>query len=257
MTQNLAIVTGAGQGIGEGIARRLAKDGFAIALADINAETVDAVTADLAAQGYPVKAYHLDVADRDAVFALVDQAVEDFGDLAVFINNAGEAFIDKFVDSDPKLVEHLISVNLLGTYWGIQAAATRFLAQGHGGRIVNAASLAGVEASALQSAYSASKFGIRGLTQSAAKELAKDQITVNAYNPGIVRTPLRDGIDKKTAAIKGLTVPQQQANCLTEIGLGREGTPEDVANLVSFLVGPDGGYTTGQSIQVDGGMHYL
>lgn len=257
MTQNLAIVTGAGQGIGEGIARRLAKDGFAVALADINAETVDTVTADLVTQGYPVKAYHLDVADRSAVFDLVDQAVADFGDLAVFINNAGEAFIDKFVDSDPKQVEHLIAVNLLGTYWGIQAAATRFLAQGRGGRIVNAASLAGVEASALQSAYSASKFGIRGLTQSAAKELAKDQITVNAYNPGIVRTPLRDGIDKKTAAIKGLTVPQQQANCLTEIGLGREGTPADVANLVSFLVGPDGGYTTGQSIQVDGGMHYL
>src|SRR5699024_10232555 len=114
-----------------------------------------------------------------------------------------------------------------GTYWGIQAAATQFKKQGHGGRIVNAASLAGYEASALQSAYSASKFGIRGLTQSAAKELAADQITVNAYNPGIVRTKMRDAIDAKTAAIKGKTVPAQQASCLAEIPLGREGTPAD------------------------------
>src|SRR5699024_7882408 len=147
-------------------------------------------------------------------------------------------------------------VNLKGTFWGIQAAATRFKQQGHGGRIINAASLAGVEASALQSAYSASKFGIRGLTQSAAKELATDQITVNAYNPGIVRTPLRDGIDEKTAKIKGLTVKQQQANSLEEISLGREGQPEDVAEVIAWFASPSAAYITGQSILVDGGMKF-
>ncbi|MDN2453371.1 acetoin reductase [Lactobacillus sp. UCMA15818] len=253
----LAIITGAGQGIGEGIAYRLAKEGYAIAVADINQQKADQVVNNLITQGFPSKAYYLDVAHRDEVFNLVNLAVSDFGDLKVFINNAGVAFIEKFVDTVPEDFERLIDVNLKGTYWGIQAAAKQFLKQGKGGRIVNAASLAGVEASALQSAYSASKFGIRGLTQSAAKELAKDHITVNAYNPGIVRTPLRDGIDKKTSKIKHISVAEQQARCLTEIANGREATPADVADVVAWFVSPGAEYITGQSIMVDGGMRYL
>jgi len=196
------------------------------------------------------------VAHRDEVFALVDAAVKDLGELAVYVNNAGVAFIESFIDSDPADVERLLDVNLKGTYWGIQAAGKKFKEQGHGGRIVNAASLAGYEASALQSAYSASKFGIRGLTQSAAKEFAKDKITVNAYNPGIVRTKMRDAIDKKTAAIKHKSVAEQKADCLTEIAIGREATPADVAAVVAWFVSPDAGYVTGQSLQVDGGMRF-
>ncbi|GAW64186.1 acetoin(diacetyl)reductase [Ligilactobacillus acidipiscis DSM 15836] len=251
-----AIITGAGQGIGEAAAYRLAQDGFAIAVADINEKTAPKVAQNLREQGYQAQAYIVDVADRDAVFDLVDQAVADLGKLAVFVNNAGEAFIDPIIDSDPEQISHLLDVNLKGTFWGIQAAAKRFKQQGNGGRIINAASLAGVEASALQSAYSASKFGIRGLTQSAAKELAADQITVNAYNPGIVRTPLRDAIDEKTSKLKGLSVAEQQANCLTEIGLGREGVPADVAEVIAWFVSPSAAYITGQSLLVDGGMKF-
>lgn len=253
----LAIVTGAGQGIGESIAFRLAKDGFAIGVADINSVTGEEVAHALVEAGYEAKFYQVDIAHRDEVFQLVDQAVSDLGELDVYVNNAGIAVIDAFVDADPVDVERILDVNLKGTYWGIQAAATRFKEQGHGGRIVNAASLAGVEASALQSAYSASKFGIRGLTQSAAKELAADQITVNAYNPGVVRTPLRDAIDERTAAIKQVTVPEQQANVLTEIALGREATPADVAEVVAWFASPAAAYITGQSIMVDGGMEFL
>ena len=253
----VAVVTGAGQGIGEGIAKRLAKDGFAIAVADINHETADRVAENLRNNGFEAKAYYLDVANRDQVFNLIDEAVKDFGELAVLVNNAGVGFIDTFIESKPTDVERLFDVNIKGTYWGIQAAAIQFKKQGNGGRIINAASLAGVEASALQSAYSASKFAIRGLTQSASKELASEQITVNAYNPGVVRTPLRDAIDKKTSAIKGLSISDQQARVLTEIGLGREGTPEDVAEVVSWFASPSAKYITGQSVMVDGGMHYL
>ncbi|MHA8111128.1 acetoin reductase [Lactobacillaceae bacterium Melli_B4] len=253
----VAVITGAGQGIGEAIAHRLAKDGYAIAVADINEKTANQVADDLKREGYQAKAYVVDVADRKAVFQLAQEAVADLGELGVWINNAGIAFIDSFVDSDPDKFERLIDVNLKGTYWGIQAAAKQFLKQGHGGRIVNAASLAGVEASALQSAYSASKFGIRGLTQSAAKELAKDHITVNAYNPGVVRTPMRDAIDKRTSAIKNIPIEQQRASVLDEIDSGREATPEDVANVVAWFVSPATEYITGQSIMVDGGMHYL
>ncbi|MEJ6400635.1 acetoin reductase [Nicoliella lavandulae] len=253
----LAVITGAGQGIGAGIAHQLAKEGYSIAVADINPTTAEQVANEINEAGGTAKAYQLDVANRNEVFDLLTNAINDLGELAVWVNNAGIAFIESFVDSDPKDFERLIDVNLKGTYWGIQAAAKQFLKQGHGGRIVNAASLAGVEASALQSAYSASKFGIRGLTQSAAKELAKDDITVNAYNPGVVRTPMRDAIDKRTAAIKGISIPEQQADVLTEIGRGREATPADVANLVSWLVNPKTEYITGQSFMVDGGMHYL
>lgn len=251
-----AIITGAGQGIGEATAYRLAKDGFNIAVADINEQTVTQVAQNLRNQGFEAKAYVIDVADREAVFQLVDDAINDLGELAVFVNNAGVAFIDSVIDSDPDKISRLFDVNLKGTYWGIQAAATTFKTQGHGGRIINAASLASVEASALQSAYSASKFGIRGLTQSAAKELAADQITVNSYSPGIVRTPLRDSIDARTAEIKGLSVPEQQANCLTEIGLGREGTPADVAEVIAWFASPNAAYITGQTMLVDGGMHF-
>lgn len=122
----LAIVTGAGQGIGEGIAHRLAKDGFAIAVADINGETADKVTADLTKAGYSAKSYHLDVADRNSVFDLVQNAVADLGELAVYVNNAGVAFIDEIVDSAEKDIRRLLDVNLLGTYWGTQAAAEQF-----------------------------------------------------------------------------------------------------------------------------------
>lgn len=252
----LAIITGSGQGIGEGIAHRLAADGFAIAVADINPQTSKKVAKVLINKGFEAKDYVVDVANRSAVFKLVAQAAEDFGELAVFVNNAGIAFIDSIVDSDSEKIERLFDVNTKGTYWGIQAAATQFKKQGHGGRIINAASLASVEGSALQSAYSASKFAVRGLTQSAAKELAKDHITVNAYNPGIVRTAMRDTIDKKTAQIKGISIEDQQQNCLNEIYLGREGKPEDVAEVVAWFASDAAEYITGQSILVDGGMRF-
>ncbi|MFT8457648.1 MAG: acetoin reductase [Liquorilactobacillus ghanensis] len=251
-----AIITGAGQGIGEGIAYRLAKSNYAIAVADINLKTAAKVAEAIVKSGHTAKAYQVDVADREAVFNLVDQVVSDLGNLAVYVNNAGIAFIASVIDSEPAEIDQLFNVNLKGTYWGIQAAAKKFIEQGTGGRIINAASLAGVEASALQSAYSASKFGIRGLTQSAAKELAKHKITVNAYNPGIVRTSMRDRIDAKTAAIKNISIEQQQKNCLAEIALGREAVPADVAEVVAWFASPAAEYITGQSILVDGGMKF-
>lgn len=251
-----AIITGAGQGIGEGIAYRLAKSNYAIAVADINLKTAAKVAEAIVKSGHTAKAYQVDVADREAVFNLVDQVVSDLGNLAVYVNNAGIAFIASVIDSEPAEIDQLFNVNLKGTYWGIQAAAKKFIEQGTGGRIINAASLAGVEASALQSAYSASKFGIRGLTQSAAKELAKYKITVNAYNPGIVRTSMRDRIDAKTAAIKNISIEQQQKNCLAEIALGREAVPADVAEVVAWFASPAAEYITGQSILVDGGMKF-
>lgn len=257
MSNKVAIITGSGRGIGQAIATRLIKENYDVAIADIYPATAKFVADDINATApHRAKYYVLDVADRTAVFDLVDQVVQDFGRLDVFVNNAGIAFIDKIVDSDPKKVERLFDVNIKGTFWGIQAAATQFQKQGDGGRIVNAASLAAVEGSALQGAYSASKFAIRGLGQSAAKELAIDNITVNAYDPGIVLTPMRDEIDRQTAKIKGTTPEIQRQNVIGEIALGRAALPEDVADVVAFLVSPDAKYITGQSILIDGGMRF-
>ncbi|WP_395320011.1 acetoin reductase [Fructilactobacillus frigidiflavus] len=257
MTNKVAIVTGSGRGIGESIAKQLAQENYTVAIADINDETAAQVANEINAnEGQTAKAYHLDVANRTEFFDVVNQVVVDFGQLDVLINNAGIAFIDEIVDSDPEKVERLFDVNLKGTFWGIQAAAQQFKKQGTGGKIINAASLASIEGSALQGAYSASKFAIRGLGQSAAKELAKDKITVNAYDPGIVLTPLRDAIDERTAELKKTTFSKQRQSVIDEIALGRAATPQDVADVVAFLVSDKANYLTGQSILIDGGMRY-
>lgn len=253
----VAVVTGSGRGIGAAIAKRLASEDYQVAVADIDGENAKKVAVEINQNNAgAAKDYELDVSKRKEVFALVAQVVQDFGQLDVFINNAGIAYIDSIVDSDPEKVERLFDVNLKGTFWGIQAAAQQFQKQGHGGKIINAASLASVEGSALQSSYSASKFAIRGLGQSAAKELAKDNITVNAYDPGIVLTPLRDYIDTKTAKLKNTTPEKQRQSVVDEIALGRAATPEDVADVVSFFVSDQANYITGQSILIDGGMRF-
>lgn len=125
-----AIITGAGRGIGEGIAYRLAENDYAIAVADINFVSAKKVAENLKQQGALAKAYQLDVANRNEVFDLVSEVIKEFGELAIFVNNAGVAFIDSFVDSNPSDVERLLDVNLKGTYWGIQAAAKQFQKQG-------------------------------------------------------------------------------------------------------------------------------
>ncbi|MCT4378258.1 acetoin reductase [Leuconostoc falkenbergense] len=257
MTQKVAIITGAGRGIGKAIAEHLAAENYFVAVADIDGVTANYVSERLNAIFPQVsRHYVLDVAEREAVFNLVDNVVADFGRLDVFINNAGIAYINNLVDSDPDKVERLFDVNLKGTFWGIQAAAKQFIKQGDGGRIVNAASLAAVEGSALQGAYSASKFAIRGLGQSAAKELAQYGITVNAYDPGIVLTPLRDYIDQRTAQIKNTTPTDQRQSVIDEIALGRPAKLDEIADLVSFLVSNKAKYITGQSILIDGGMRF-
>ena len=257
MSKKVAIITGSGRGIGKAIDERIATENYYVAVVDIDESSAKYVSDSInAIKENQAKYYVLDVADRKSVFDLVDKVVADFGRLDVFVNNAGIAYIDSIIDSDPEKVERLFDVNLKGTFWGIQAAAKQLKKQGSGGRIINAASLAAVEGSALQGAYSASKFAIRGLGQSAAKELAKYNITVNAYDPGIVITPLRDYIDQRTAQIKNTTAEIQRQSVVNEIALGRAALPDDVADVVSFLVSQQAKYITGQSILIDGGMRF-
>ncbi|WP_283679970.1 acetoin reductase [Lentilactobacillus sp. Marseille-Q4993] len=249
----VAIVTGGGQGIGEGIVRQLAQDGFTVAVADLNEENAQKVATDI---GNNSKGYFVDVADKQSVFDLVKHVVSDLGELNVMVNNAGIAKIGQITETSEDDLSKILDVNIKGAFYGIQAAADQMKKQGKGGKIISASSIAGHEGFELLGAYSATKFAVRGLTQVAAKELAKDKITVNAYCPGIVLTPMWDQIDKEMAKIYNVPIGQSLQKNIESIALGRGEEPADVANLVSFLADSKSDYITGQSIIVDGGINF-
>jgi len=252
----VALVTGAGQGIGRGIALRLAKDGADIALVDIKADKLEAVRKEVESSGRKAAVFAADVSKRDEVFAAVDHAEKELGGFDVIVNNAGIAQVNPIADVRPEEVERIFRINVDGVLWGIQAGAAKFKALGRKGKIINASSIAGHDGFAMLGVYSATKFAVRALTQAAAKEYASAGITVNAYCPGIVGTDMWVEIDARFAEITGAPKGATYKKYVEGIALGRAQTPEDVAALVAFLASDDSDYITGQSILTDGGIVY-
>ena len=250
----VAFITGAGQGIGEAIALRLAEDGFAIAVADMNTVSAQDVADRINAAGGKAYAVEVDVAQRDSVFAAVEQAAKELGGLDVVINNAGIAPATPIEDITPDTYRRVFDINVGGVIWGIQAAVKVFKELGHGGKIINAASQAGHVGNPELAVYSGSKFAVRGITQTAARDLAKLGITVNAYCPGIVNTPMMQKVAQEVADNAGKPFEWGMQQFAKNITLQRISEPSDVAALVSYLAGPDSDYMTGQSVLVDGGM---
>lgn len=256
MTKKVALVTGAGQGIGEAIAKRLAHDGFAVAVLARHLDKLESVVKEIEAAGGEAFAVTADVAKRDEVFAAVDKTVEHFGDLHVMVNNAGVAPttpIDTVTEAD---LEHVYSINVAGTIWGIQAAHAAFKKLGHPGKIINATSQAGVVGNPNLTVYSSSKFAIRGITQVVARELAAEGTTVNAFAPGIVKTPMMYDIAHQVGQNAGQSDEWGMQTFAKDIALGRLSEPEDVAAGVAFLAGEDSNYMTGQTLEIDGGMQF-
>lgn len=252
----IALVTGAGLGIGRGIALRLARDGADICLVDVKPETLAPVAEEIKAMGRRAATFVADVGDRQQVFAAVDHAEKALGGLDIVVNNAGIAQVQPISDVTPEEVDRIMRINVQGTLWGIQAGAEKFLARKQKGKIINACSIAGHDGFAMLGVYSASKFAVRALTQAAAKEYASRGITVNAYCPGIVGTGMWVEIDERFSQITGAAKGETYKKFVEGIALGRAETPEDVAALVSYLAGPDSDYVTGQAILIDGGMVY-
>jgi meso-butanediol dehydrogenase/(S,S)-butanediol dehydrogenase/diacetyl reductase len=250
----VALVTGAGQGIGEGIAQRLHADGFSVALADIDTAKTDRVAEALGGRDAGAISLHIDVADRQSVHDAVATATRELGGFDVIVNNAGIAPLSAIDEITPESIARVFSINVNGVIWGVQAAAAAFRELGHGGKIIAAASQAGHVGNPGIALYSATKFAVRGFTQSAARDLAKYGITVNTYAPGIVRTPMMEAVAKDTADAAGKPEAWGWEQFTSGITLDRISEPRDIANLVSFLAGPDSDYITGQSILVDGGM---
>jgi meso-butanediol dehydrogenase/(S,S)-butanediol dehydrogenase/diacetyl reductase len=252
----VALVTGAGQGIGRAIALRLAKDGAHIAVVDMKQDKMDAVVEEIKAIGCKATTFKADVTRRDDVYAAVDHAEKDLGGFDIIVNNAGISQTQPLVDVTPEEVDRILKVNVEGVLWGIQAAAKKFKVRKQKGKIINASSIAGHDGFAMLGVYSATKFAVRALTQAAAKELASDGITVNAYCPGIVGTDMWVEIDKRFSEVTGAPIGATYKKYVEGIALGRAETPEDVAAFVSYLAGPDSDYMTGQAPLIDGGLVY-
>ncbi|WP_274370565.1 acetoin reductase [Morganella morganii] len=256
LTGKVILVTGAAQGIGRGIALRLAKEGADIALVDLKEEGLAKVKKEVEALGRKAATFTADISQRDQVFAVVDKAEQALGGFDVIVNNAGIAQVKAIEDVRPEDMDRIFRINVDGTMWGIQAAAAKFKARGQKGKIINASSIAGHDGFALLGVYSATKFAVRALTQAAAKEFASSGITVNAYCPGIVGTDMWVEIDERFSEITGAPKGETYKKYVDGIALGRAQTPDDVAALVAFLASDDSDYITGQAILTDGGIVY-
>ncbi len=256
MTRKVALVTGSAQGIGRGIALRLAKDGFDIALVDLKAEKLKEVQEEITKLDRRSTTFAADISKKEEVLAAVAHAEKELGGFDVMVNNAGIAQVKPLLDVTAEDMDLIYKINVNGVLWGIQAAAKKFKERGHKGKIINASSIAGHNGFAMLGVYSSTKFAVRALTQAAAQELASDGITVNSYCPGVVGTDMWVEIDEKFAELTNAKKGETYEKYVNGIALGRAETPTDVANFVSFLASSDSDYMTGQSVLIDGGIVY-
>ena len=253
----VAIVTGAGRGIGRAIALRLAQEGCRVTVADLDGETAAQVSAEIQELGAQSLSLQVDVTRSEDVERMVRQTTARLGSLRIMVNNAGIGAIAPLLETDEKTWDALMNVNAKGVLFCSQAAARQMIAQGGGGRIINNASGAGKTAPGKDlflGAYAASKHAVVALTKQMGLELSDHGILVNCVCAGIVDTPMWDLIDRETAARQGAPVGSIKAQAVDRIPLGRIQQPDDVANLVAFLASADASYMTGQTYNVSGGL---
>jgi len=257
LKDKVAIITGAGSGIGRGVAERFAKEGAKIALVDMNAQGL-AETADMVrAAGSDAETYEADVSQTVAVEDFFARTVERFGRVDICVNNAGignpPAPIVNMTDEG---FDRTIAVNLRGVFLCMRAAGQQMIKQGDGGRIISVASQAGKTGFAFLGPYCATKAGVILMTKAMAKEVGTFGICVNAVCPGTIDTPLLRGTLDPILQAQGMTLEQWALNTpgMPPIPLNRIGYPKDVANVITFLASDDADYMTGQAINISGGQ---
>jgi meso-butanediol dehydrogenase/(S,S)-butanediol dehydrogenase/diacetyl reductase len=247
------VITGGSRGIGAAIAKRFAREGASVMVSAIedSAATVEAIRS----AGGIAESFVCDVTDKDQVIALYDAAEAAFGRVDISIQNAGVITIKKVEELTVEEWRKVLDVNTTGVFLCCQEAIARFRKHGDGGRLINTASGQARQGFIYTPHYAASKFGVIGITQSLAKEVAKEGITVNAFCPGIIETDMWAYNDEAWGKLLGNYAPGElMAEWVRNIPAGRAGSGEDVAGLVSFLASDDASYITGQTVNVDGGL---
>ena len=249
-----AVVTGGSRGIGRGVALRFAREGARVAVC-ADEDRAEEVAAEIRASGGEALAVVADVTDPGAVRGLYDRVEEQFGGVDISVQNAGVITIAKLEDLTEKEWDRVMAVNTKGVFLCCQEAAARMRRRGRGGRLINTASGQARQGFVYTPHYAASKFGVVGITQSLAKELAAEGVTVNAFCPGIIETDMWGYNDKAWGALLGNYGPGElMAEWVKNIPMGRAGTADDVAGLVAFLASDDAAYITGQTVNIDGGL---
>lgn len=257
LKDKVALITGAGSGIGQGVAERFAKEGARVALVDLNEAGLAETAAKVKAAGGEAETYGGDVSKTEDVNGFFAKTVERFGRIDIAVNNAGIGNPPApLVDMTDEGFDRTIAVNLRGVFLCMRAAGKQMIKQGEGGRIISVASQAGKTGFAFLAPYCATKAGVILMSKAMAKEVGAHKITVNAVCPGTIDTPLLRGTLDPLLKATGQTLEDWALKTpgIPPIPLARIGYPADVANLITFLASDDADYMTGQAINISGGQ---
>jgi meso-butanediol dehydrogenase/(S,S)-butanediol dehydrogenase/diacetyl reductase len=251
----VVIVTGGAGGIGAAGCRAIAAEGGKVVVADLDPAAARAVADAIVADGGVAESVGVDVTDRSQVRAMIDKAVESFGELNVIFNNAGMNQPRDFMEVDEENFDQIVRVNTWGVIVCTQEAAKQMIAQGSGGKIVNTGSIAGRQGFWDFVPYCVAKFGTLAVTQATARGLIRHGITVNAFAPGVVDTPMWVGLNEDLRAIHEQPA---EADPMREFAqgtlMGRPASPDELAPFLVYLASPESDYMTGQMYMVDGGQ---
>ncbi len=248
----VALITGAAGGIGQAIARRLAREGAHVALADIRTEPLDAIAESIESHNRKALNVAVDVTQTDQVTRMVQAVVEAFGHIDIFFNNAGIIRVQNFLDVTEAEWDQVIDVNLKGVFLCGQAVA-KHMVERQCGKIINTASLAADRGRPEIAAYAASKTAVVSLTRSMALDLADHGISVNALAPGIVDTDMWAFIDNEMGKLWGRQKGDSMQRRVDIVPLKRAASADEVANVGVFLASDEADYITGQTMYIDGG----
>lgn len=253
LTGKTAVITGAAWGIGAAIARRFAQEGAECVLADKDFETATETAHGISAEGGSAYAQLLDVTKQKSIEALVADVVERSSKIDILVNNAGIFDMAPLAEITREAWDRVFDVNVKGLFFTLQTVATLMVQRGEGGKIINLASQAGRHGIALVLHYCATKAAVISITQSAALELIKLKINVNAISPGVVDTDVWVLTDRLFAKYQGLAPGEKKRMAGEAVPFGRMGKPEDLVGAATFLASTDADYVVGQTFNIDGG----